>query len=595
MLGWGTDVQFMSALARLLTSVPPAFICAEGWAASSPPSYWINPQGTWLRVESQDKKKEPTSKGIAALGVRPGEFMSIRKTGSFQYNPSGSTGNGAIAVFRNGAARIAPGRDGAPPPEVTIPTCGGEGKPTDVAHDFYIPHDRWLVVQVPQNATNIAVGPNDCWWMDNSDPNRDFRVEIVPTYIVRKAANGGSPAKHVDLVILSEGYRYEERDKFEVDAAAFAQEFLSMQPFRRNRGSFNIVRITSPSHNSGARSSHEAPWKETFYRAVFTCDGQTRRLLCADEDEVERTLRRTVRADQQDIVLVLVNDGRHGGSGGKYAVASTAPLASQIAVHEIGHSFGHLDDEYDYGQCGAFRPWGFNVTQETDRRRIPWRRHIQSTTPIPTPGAGNRIGAYEGAFYCKKDWYRPTYDSAMRSFNSPFLFKAVNEEQLQKRIRQVTRVGVPERADVLAFERSARQHGLVRWTLRLDTRAEPDLPNMTSIEADAQAAHRAVLLGRARADTWSPHEDLGPNMLVVLGLDASGDVIVQTVVPDPRLRRFETAGENGRLEWHGQFLRTRAEFSVVLPADPRIAFLEIAVPPDGQGRATRTLARVDVR
>lgn len=239
----------------------------------------------------------------------------------------------------------------------------------------------------------------------------------------------GPFANRVDVVILGDGYRAAEMAKFRTDAAAFATRLMATAPFSSYRRSFNITRVETPSVESGAGQGRA---KNTVYGAYFGCFS-IQRLLCVNDTKVTAMIAAHLPTTRRDMVVVLVNDAEYGGSGGRYAVASTHPLASEIMLHEIGHSFGNLDDEYvDQFNCGRYtNPWGFNVTRASTRTGVPWARWIASTTAVPTPISFTGPGVFEGAFFCATGWYRPTADSMMRTLGVPF--GPVNGEQLIRR------------------------------------------------------------------------------------------------------------------------------------------------------------------
>lgn len=254
---------------------------------------------------------------------------------------------------------------------------------------------------------------------------------------VHKLIDNGPSANRVDIVVLGDGYRSTEMAKFAADALKLATEFLKEPPIARYKNYFNVWRIDTPSANSGASHSGPPPPGQTYYGAYYDCFS-IQRLVCIDEARVTEELNAAMAPDQREIVLVVVNDAEYGGSGGQYAVTSVHPLAPQIAIHELGHSFGRLDDEYvEPFNCGRYTTpvGGFNVTQSVTRATIPWAKWIGATTPVPTLGAGTAIGAYEGAFYCADDWYRPTFDSKMNTLGMPFYY--VNGEQLIRSIYQI--------------------------------------------------------------------------------------------------------------------------------------------------------------
>lgn len=130
-----------------------------------------------------------------------------------------------------------------------------------------------------------------------------------------------------------------------------------------------------------------------------------------------------------DMVILLYNDPQYGGSGGTISISSTNPSAPEVVVHEVGHSFGGLADEYDYEDlAGREAP---NATAQTVRELIRWNDWILPSTPVPTPETSpyyDLIGLFEGAVYHTTGWYRPKFDCKMKALNVPFC--SVCSEQL---------------------------------------------------------------------------------------------------------------------------------------------------------------------
>ncbi len=133
---------------------------------------------------------------------------------------------------------------------------------------------------------------------------------------------------------------------------------------------------------------------------------------------------------EYDVPVVLVNDTKYGGSGGPISVASIHSLSGAIVEHEIGHSFALLADEYDQ-EFLIYSPSEMpNNTAQTTRSLIRWNHWIDASTPVPTaeiPAYENAVGLFEGSMYRTTGWYRPHYDSLMKSLNRPC--GPVNREQ----------------------------------------------------------------------------------------------------------------------------------------------------------------------
>ena len=207
-------------------------------------------------------------------------------------------------------------------------------------------------------------------------------------------------------------------------------------PFAEYATHFNVHRIDVVSNESGVDHPERTVFRDTAFDAAYNCGG-IQRLICISPAKVNAMLASSVLPDMRDIVLVLVNDTDYGGSGGAVAVASTHRDGIESVLHEIGHSFGLLADEYGGPPppaCDAFRePAAPNATAATDRSLIKWSLWIDPGISLPTtlPVAGVP-GLYEGAAYCDTGLFRPTYDSKMRSLFRPF--EQINNEQLVKRV-----------------------------------------------------------------------------------------------------------------------------------------------------------------
>jgi hypothetical protein len=254
--------------------------------------------------------------------------------------------------------------------------------------------------------------------------------------------DNGDPANRVDIVILGDGYTAAEIGKYGGDVDSLVNGLFAQEPFQEYQRYFNVHRVDVISNESGADHPERSVFKDTALHASYNCFG-IQRLICVDSGEVFNVLQRSVAPDQRDVIVVVVNDAEYGGSGGLVAVTSLDPSVVELILHELGHSFGLLADEYNTSPpaCfNGFEPPEPNVTRETNPNNVKWNvgggpptGWIEPTTPIPTfsttPGI---VGLYEGAKYCINDLYRPTFDSKMRSLDRPF--EQVNTEQLVKRI-----------------------------------------------------------------------------------------------------------------------------------------------------------------
>ena len=253
--------------------------------------------------------------------------------------------------------------------------------------------------------------------------------------------NTGRPNDRIDLVILGDGYTRANinNGKFRRDVGTFINQFFSEQPYQEYQRFFNVHRINVISRQSGADHPETGDFKNTALDARYNCRG-IQWLICVNIRKVNAVLQRSIPAPaKRDFAIVLVNDRAYGGSGGAVAVASLSPEVIELVLHEMGHTFANLADEYWYSDpcAGPFREFPeVNATIKTRRDRIKWRRWIHPSTPTPTRSTTAAWpGLYEGGKYCPNGVYRPTYNSKMRSLGKPF--EQINREQHIRRMYNV--------------------------------------------------------------------------------------------------------------------------------------------------------------
>jgi IgA Peptidase M64 len=251
-------------------------------------------------------------------------------------------------------------------------------------------------------------------------------------------ANNGDPANRVDLVIVSEGYTAGEMTKFANDVQNLITNFFIEEPYQEYQRYFNVYRLEVASNESGADHPERRPpvVRDTAFDATYNCAG-IQRLICVNSARVNMVVAGVLGPAQRDLVVVLVNDPEYGGSGGAVPVASTHNEVVELLLHEQGHGFGLLTDEYGGPPppaCNAsMEPSAANATRETARAMIKWTAWIDDNTPLPTPtSAVGAPGLYEGANYCDLGLFRPTFRSKMRALGFPF--EQINSEQIIRRI-----------------------------------------------------------------------------------------------------------------------------------------------------------------
>ncbi len=279
------------------------------------------------------------------------------------------------------------------------------------------------------------------------NPNSYFIERNTTTlYDTVSLINNGNPATKVDVVIIPDGYTTGEMEKFITDAQRYTELFFSWDPFSRNKKNFNFTAIIAPSRESGPDIPGQNTWKNTVLNSSFYTFNSERYLTTKDYHKV-RDIASAVPNDQ---IIILVNSDKYGG-GGIYNFYSTCtsdhPLSEIVFMHEFGHGFASLADEYYSSDVSyndffdlSVEPYQPNITT-LKNFDVKWKDLIEPGTPVPTPPTEeyiDKVGVFEGGGYVAKGIYRPTFDGTMRSevING---FGPVNERAIQQIIDLYTK------------------------------------------------------------------------------------------------------------------------------------------------------------
>ncbi|MDO7170772.1 M64 family metallopeptidase [Mariniflexile sp. AS56] len=240
--------------------------------------------------------------------------------------------------------------------------------------------------------------------------------------------NSGDNDKRINLIILSEGYQMSELAQFKTDATGFVNKMFSQSPFKEYFNFFNVHIIKVPSNESGADHPGNAtdvsepynnlPTKyvDTYFNATYDAYG-THRLLYY---ELDGNSANNTQAKIYDVLaanfpiydqaLILVNSTEYGGTGGEFPIAYKGTFATNVIMHELGHSLFNLKDEYYPGDLLAAE--AINMTKETDPTLIKWKNWLSINT----------IGIYQ--YTCATgncaDWYKPHQNCIMEKIDKPF-------------------------------------------------------------------------------------------------------------------------------------------------------------------------------
>lgn len=242
-------------------------------------------------------------------------------------------------------------------------------------------------------------------------------------YATREITVNQDPSRALDIVFIGDGYTEAEIDTFWADCSRFAGYLLGAAPFRQNQVRVNIRGIAAISEDQGVSLPGKGIYKKTAVGASFYTFGSERYLMVEDFQRI-RDVASLVPYDQ---IFVIANSNKYGG-GGIYNFYSTGTRgneeASFLLIHEFGHSFAGLADEYYTSEVAvdAFydlqtEPWEPNITTLVDFDK-KWADMVPLGTEIPTPfrpGQEATVGVYEGAGYSAEGIYRPFPDCTMKS------------------------------------------------------------------------------------------------------------------------------------------------------------------------------------
>jgi IgA Peptidase M64/Peptidase M64 N-terminus len=321
-------------------------------------------------------------------------------------------------------------------------------------------------------------GFHELWkevWKTVVDPKDKFvdRSRPASPGALMELQKMGDPATKVDLLVLGDGYTASERPKFERDARRFMEAVFSASPFREHRNDFNVWGLCPAAEESGVSRPSSGIYRRSPVGASYDTFGTERYVLTTEN----RTLRDVASFAPYEFIEILVNGQTYGGGGifNQYATVAIDNLwTAYVGVHEFGHQFAGLADEYytsDVAYLPAEKktePWEPNVTALLDPANLKWKDLVAAGTPVPTPwdkeefdrferdiqrqrrelrAAGTpeaemdelfrkerekedamlgsqkyagKVGAFEGANYEAKGYYRPEVDCIMFTRHKAF-------------------------------------------------------------------------------------------------------------------------------------------------------------------------------
>lgn len=275
-------------------------------------------------------------------------------------------------------------------------------------------------------------------WSTAVDPASRFvnQAPPVPQGRVWTVFEHGPATEKVDLLIIGEGYTQAELPTFHAQVRHLVDRLFAQEPFTSRRTDFNVRALDLPSATPGVHRPQAGQSRRTPISAEYNIFDSERYLLVQDN----RAMRDTASAAPYDFLQIFVNEEYYGGGGifGAHATAAAGnAFAEYLFIHEFGHHFAALADEYytsdvAYATGGTTHPepWEPNVTALADPRRLKWADLVAAGTPLPTP------------------WPKAEFEAAQREY--------------QQTRRELRASGAPEREMTALFERQqARETALL--------------------------------------------------------------------------------------------------------------------------------------
>jgi hypothetical protein len=215
------------------------------------------------------------------------------------------------------------------------------------------------------------------------------------------ARTSGDPHDNVDFVFIAEGYTAEDKDKFKADVDRFTAYLFGIEPYKSGQGKFNVRGIFRPSPERAMDEPRQNVYKKTSLNAAFNAFDLDRYMLIEEDHRMHEIAAQA----PYDAIVVLVNSKRYGGGsiGFDYCVTTVDHASSkQVFVHELGHSFAGLADEYYASEVAYndFYPKGVeplepNITALLDPGNVKWKDLLSPGIAVPTEYGKDKIEALQ--------------------------------------------------------------------------------------------------------------------------------------------------------------------------------------------------------
>ncbi len=258
-----------------------------------------------------------------------------------------------------------------------------------------------------------------------------------PSYTTETIVDNGPSENRLDIVFLGDGYTAGQLTQFRRDVLDVVEQFAAASPYDGFMPLINVHIVNVVSNQSGIDDPAAGVSRDTALDLSFNI-GNTQR--CVYTRSAYKVYEAASLVPEYDEIFVLANDPQYGGCGGDFACFTLHPTAGEIAIHEFGHSFGLLADEYG-GNSNPPRnePGAVNVTLARNLSGLAqvgkWDYWVPSGQSIPTPEGTSGVGLFEGGQYTDRDVFRPIDNCRMRVLGVPYC--PICLEQIVRRLHAV--------------------------------------------------------------------------------------------------------------------------------------------------------------